>query len=44
MPLSKFLNNKQEQAPVNAAGASSAYNPFAKLLEDNFMLNKKVKL
>lgn len=43
MPLSKFLNNKQEQAPVNAAGASSAYNPFAKLLEDNFMLNKKVQ-
>lgn len=43
MPLSKFLNNKQEQAPVNAAGASSVYNPFAKLLEDNFMLNKKVQ-
>lgn len=43
MPLSKFLNNKQEQAPVNVAGASSAYNPFAKLLEDNFMLNKKVQ-
>lgn len=43
MPLSKFLNNKKEQAPVNAAGASSAYNPFAKLLEDNFMLNKKVQ-
>ena len=43
MPLSKFLNNKQEQAPVNAAGASSAYNPFAKLLEDNFMLNKKIQ-
>ena len=43
MPLSKFLNNKQEQAPVNAAGASSAYNPFAKLLEDNFMLNEKIQ-
>ena len=43
MPLSKFLNNKQEKAPVNAAGASSAYNPFAKLLEDNFMLNEKIQ-
>lgn len=43
MPLTKFLNNKQEQAPANAAGASSTYNPFAKLLEDNFMLNKKIQ-
>ena len=43
MPLSKFLNNSQEKAPVNAAGASSAYNPFAKLFEDNFMLNKKIQ-
>ena len=43
MPLSKFLNNKQEKAPVISAGASSAYNPFAKLLEDNFMLNEKIQ-
>ena len=43
MPLSKFLNNNNDKAPVISAGASSDYNPFAKLLEDNFMLNKKIQ-
>ena len=43
MPLSKFLNNNNDKAPVISAGASSDYNPFAKLLEDNFMLNEKIQ-
>lgn len=43
MSLSKFLNNNNDKAPVISAGASSDYNPFAKLLEDNFMLNEKIQ-
>lgn len=43
MPLSKFLNNNNDKAPVISAGASSDYNPFAKLVEDNFMLNEKIQ-
>ena len=43
MLLSKFLNNNNDKAPVISAGASSDYNPFAKLLEDNFMLNEKIQ-
>lgn len=43
MPLSQYLNNSQKQAPANAAGASSAYNPFKKLVEDNFLINKHVQ-
>ena len=44
MPFSKYLNNNNvEQAPANAAGASSAYNPFAKYAEDRDKLDSRVK-
>ena len=43
MPFRKYLNNNIEQAPANIAGASSAYSPFAKYVEDRDMLDEKIK-